>query len=472
MGKSVFQMSRNLLVAFLLCCLGCHAPGQVRPVARPGAGPSAAAPSSPVSGFSRIEVELATLRALPFERPVPWARQSRADFRAWVHADLGRELPPAKNQALSHAYADLGFAPSGFDLAGTLEDAFTTQVAAYYDPRSKAFHVVGQGQGKELDQMIMAHELTHALDDQHFDLETFDGGDANRLGLSEDVRNARQFVTEGEATLMMLAWNSASGEGTKKRLGPLGVAGVRMAVAMLGAADLLELLATARRGRSLAELTPEDQRELDALTKLPPLISLPLIDPYFKGAAFVSEVWGRGGWAAVNDLYRNPPASTEQILHSSEKFFGHRDPPIVMTLPAARPALGEPPAATEVFGELGVRAYFKTWQYPSAEAAAAGWGGDRFWAWKRAAGFVVLWATRWDAESDAKKFLQAYLDTVEPRFPNAEIAAAGQDAWRVRRPEGDLLRIERRGRDVDLIVGAQAGEIPDLRAVLLAVERQ
>jgi hypothetical protein len=86
-------------------------------------------------------------------------------------------------------------------------------VAAYYDPRSKAFRVVGDTRDKDVDEMIVAHELTHALDDQHFDLETFDGGEGNRLGLTEDERTAREFVTEGEATFMMLAWQSASGEG-------------------------------------------------------------------------------------------------------------------------------------------------------------------------------------------------------------------------------------------------------------------
>ena len=463
----VSPMSRALLL--VLFCLGCHAPAQVRPAAL---APSAVAPDAArAAPFSRIETELSALRGLPFLHPVPSSTQSRADFRAWVHAELGRDLPPAKNEGLSHAYADLGFVPRGFDLTTILEEALTTQVAAYYDPRGKAFRVVGDARGKDVDEIIVAHELTHALDDQHFDLETFDGGEGNRLGLPEDERTAREFVTEGEATFMMLAWRSASGEGAGKRLGPLGVAAVRMAVTMLGAADPLELLAAARRGHSIAELSPEERREFDQMTKLPPLVSMPLVEPYFKGAALVSEVWGRGGWDAVDDLYRHPPASTEQILHPREKFFGRRDPPILIRLPAAGSGLGDP-MATDVLGELGLRAYFKTWDFPSADAAAAGWGGDRFWVWKRDGQFLVLWATRWDSESDAKRFLAAYLDTVELRFSKARIERAGPEAWRVFRSEGDVLHIERRARDVDVIMGARPEEIPDLRAVLLAVERR
>ena len=271
---------------------------------------------------------------------------------------------------------------------------------------------------------------------------------------------------------MMLAWKTASGEGAGKQLGPLGVAGVRMAVALLGAADPLDLLAAARHGRSAAELSPEDRREMDEMTRLPPVVSMPLIEPYFKGAALVSEVWGRGGWDAVADLYRHPPASTEQILHPREKFLDRRDPPILLSLPATRSALGEQPVATDVLGELGMRAYFKTWEFPAADLAAAGWGGDRFWVWKRGGRFTVLWATRWDSEGDARKFLAAYLDTLEMRFVGSGIERAGPDAWRLLRPEGDLLHSERRGRDVDVIVGAQPEEILHLRAVLLAVERR
>jgi hypothetical protein len=463
-------MSRSHLL--LLLCLGCHAPAQVHPAApAPAASSPDAAPAASNTHFSRIEAELSALRALPFKHSVPCSTQSRADFRAWVHRELGHELPAAKNQALSHAYADLGLAPQGFDLMTTMEDALTTQVAAYYDPNSKSFRVVGDTRGKDVDEIIVAHELTHALDDQYFDLETFDGGEGNRLGLSEDERTAHQFVTEGEATFMMLSWRTASGEGASKQLGPLGVAGVRMAVALLGAADPLELLAATRRGRSAAELSPEERRELDQMTRLPPLISMPLIEPYFKGAALVSEVWGRGGWDAVSDLYRHPPTSTEQILHAREKFLDRRDPPIAISLPAARPALNQTPAATDVLGELGVRAYFKTWDFPSGDTAAAGWGGDRFWVWNRAGRFTILWATRWDSEGDAKKFLAAYLDTLEQRFPEAGIARLGHEAWRLLRSQGDLLYTERRGRDVDVIVGAQSEEIPQLRAVLLAVER-
>lgn len=430
--------------------------------------PVTAAPSR----FAHIEDELAALRGLPFVRSVPFAQESRKDFRARVHKELGRELTPQKNEVLSRAFADLGLAPTGFNLLATLEDALTTQVAAYYDPESKSFRVLKDARDKDMDEMVVAHELAHALADQHFDLETFDGGPGNRLGLSEETRTARQFVTEGEATFMMVAWKAAGGQGKNKRLGPLSVAGLRMGLAMMGAADMTELLATTRQGRGLAALSPEDREELDQLSKLPPVISLSLIEPYFKGAAFISEAWGRGGWEAVNDLYRHPPDSTEQILHFKEKFFDGRDPPIEIALPEQRSVLPDKPAETDVMGELGVRAYFKTWDHPGGEIAAAGWGGDRFWVWKRAVGDLVLWATSWDSELDAREFLEAYLDTLGPRYPKAAVETAGRDGWRLRLPGGDWLLLARRGRDVDVIQGVRPQEISEMRSLLHTLGRK
>ncbi len=328
-------MARAAWPLLMVLCLACLTPSRIPTVTpAPTVVPSAPAPATAAPAhFGRIEDELAALRGLPFLRSVPFAQESRKDFRARVHKELGRELTPQKNEVLSRAFADLGLAPAGFNLLATLEDALTTQVAAYYDPESKSFRVLKDARDKDVDEIVVAHELAHALADQHFDLETFDGGPGNRLGLSEETRTARQFVTEGEATFMMMAWKAAGGQGKNKHLGPLSVAGLRMGLAMVGAADMIELMASTRQGRSLAELAPEDREELDQLSKLPPMISLSLVEPYFKGAAFISEAWGRGGWEAVNDLYRHPPDSTEQILHFKEKFFDRRDPPVEFACP-------------------------------------------------------------------------------------------------------------------------------------------
>jgi hypothetical protein len=442
------------------------------------APPTAAAPVAPPPPWlADIEAELEALRGLAFQRQVRFGTQSRDSYRLDVRAQIARELPPAKGADLSRAYQAMGYARPGFDLARALEEAVSTQVAAYYDPHTRAFKVIDRGPDRQ--DSVVAHELAHALQDQHFDLAAFQPdseAEQRRLDLDDDHLLARRFVVEGEATFLMMARGLGSGAAGGMRLGPLAVAGLRMNLTMLAAADMLDLLANMRQGRSADRLDPETRSELEALARLPPLVTLPLIEPYLKGALFVSEVWARGGWSAVDALYAHPPASSEQVLHPLEKFLPARDPPLRVRL-----AVDPPPVlaaaharllSSEVIGELGWRIYFKTWQYPAVEQAAAGWGGDRYWAWERGGGMVTLTATRWDSDEDARRFFAAYQVTLASRFPSAGHAATlARDEIEVLAPEGRVLVLERRGRDVDVIDGATSAERPALEMALRAATR-
>ena len=348
-------------------------PASTASIATAAAGPTAADPP----WLTDIETELGALRGLPFKRRVPFGSQTRAAFRDDVRTQLLRDLPATKSTKLSRAYAAFGFVQPGFDLSRAMEDALATQVAAYYDPKTRAFKIVEAQTGspdKKGRSTVVAHELTHALQDQYFDLASFCDDD-EKGGLDDDQRVARRFVSEGEATFLMMAHDLGSGPPAERRLGPLAVAGLRMNITMSAAADMLELLAALRQGSSAASLDPETRTELAALEKLPPLVTMPLLEPYLKGALFVSEVWAKGGWPAVDALYRLPPESTEQVLHPADKFFPAREPPVHIRLRADGPpaATGATLLTSEVVGELGWRIYFKTWGLRAGDQAAAGW---------------------------------------------------------------------------------------------------
>jgi hypothetical protein len=458
------------------CAVHATSPAAPAPVAIAAAPPPpAAAPAPQPAWVGDIEAELTALRGLPFRRPVPFATQSRVEFRHDVRADLSRELPPAKSADLSRAYASLGVVAPGFDLARALEDALATQVAAYYDPKKRAFRIVDSGHRRDTPEelRVASHELVHALQDQHFDLLRYDAEEDKSL--DDDQRLARRFVVEGEATFLMLARDMGQGGARSMHLGGLAVAGLRMNITMLAAADMLELLAGIRQGRSAATLDEETRADLAVLEKLPAIVTLPLIEPYFKGAFFVSEVWAQGGWPSVDGLFRQPPQSTEQVLHPAEKFLARRDPPIIVRLagePAHTPELpGARLMTSEVLGELGWRIYFKTCGYDRPEQAAAGWGGDRFWAWERGGQVLTATATTWDSDGDARRFRDAYEATLAARFPGA-VATADGDGLRLVRAGGRLLALERRGRDVDVIDGVTAGDLPTLRQLLRGATRR
>jgi len=473
------------------------------------APPSVAIDATPAPGtiapadIARVQAAVAALRGLPFRVEVPSTHQSRDQFRQFVREDLARELGPQKNAALSKALAHTGFLPQPLDFAATMEEAETTQVAAYYDPRSGHFHTVAASANNDERDGVVAHELTHALQHQHFDLIAYDGGPDNAQHLSDDERAARRYIVEGEATFLMLAYQAASGSGAARHLGPFQVAGVRMTLTMLSAVDYVDVLALIRTGEEADKLDAEAKQSLDALAKLPPLVALSMVDPYIRGAFLVSEAWARGGWARVARLYREPPQSTEQVLHPIEKLLDRPDPPIAIHLPpatslaapAARIAATEP-LLQETAGELDWRCYFKTWGDPDPEGAADGWGGDLVTVWERAGKAVAAIATRWDTPADAAEFERAYRLSLSQRFEphpakSPEVAAAMTTAvtrvtltapidegdgvttrWTIRRPDGTSVVVRRRGLDVDILDGAQADEVEPMLAMLRAAERK
>jgi hypothetical protein len=461
---------RPTLLLLAVALAGCRPPpSAARP--NPIAAPQPAPPRDP--WLERIEAEVSQLRELRFRKPVPFERQTRDAFRGFVHAEIARELPPAKSAAMSRGLHLLGFLPRPLELARVLEDLETVQVAAYYDPRTGVFRVLegSSDQGDEL-ATVVAHELDHAVVHQSYDLVAYQGGEGNSAGLSDDERTARTFVVEGEATFLMMAHALAHGAGAQVRLGPLKTAALRMSLQMLGAADFSEIAAMIRHGGAPG-LGAEGRAQLDQLADLPPILVMSLVEPYMKGALFVSEVWGQGGWAAVNRLYGAPPASTEQVLHPEDKFLAHRDPPVLVRFAAGQePFAGRKPVTTDVFGELGLRAYFKTWKDADPAAAAAGWGGDRYWLWDRPGedGMVALMATRWDSDADAVRFRAAYLGTLRARFAKTAIVEKRGEV-RVQRPDGTVLVLSARGRDVDVIDGARSVEVPGLLQALAAAER-
>jgi hypothetical protein len=272
-----------------------------------------------------------------------------------------------------------------------------------------------------------------------------------------------------------------------------------MTLTMLSAVDYADVLALIRTGEEADKLDAEAKQSLDALAKLPPLVALSMVDPYIRGAFLVSEAWARGGWPRVARLYREPPQSTEQVLHPIEKLFDRPDPPIAIHLPpaaslaapAARIAAAEP-LLQETAGELDWRCYFKTWGDPDPEGAADGWGGDLVTVWERGGKAVAAIATRWDTPTDAAEFEGAYRLSLSQRFDarpakSHELTTAvtratmtppinegdGQTTrWTIRRPDGTAVVVRRRALDVDILDGAQPDEVEPLLAMLRAAERK
>jgi hypothetical protein len=364
-----------------------------------------------------IKTALATLRGLAFKQEVPAEYQPTEEFRAFVDGEVATELPAAKAEPLATALHHIGLLATPIDLAKTLGDAFVSQAGAYYDPKQKKFFIVMVPTAEIALDTISAHELTHALQDQHFNLETYLS--PKNKPLDEDQANARKFIVEGEATLTMFAY--AGGQSLPAGTSMLDAKTLPMFKMALkaGAAMTIDDFKTMTKQQAAgAAIDPEIQKSLDAMDAIPPVILVPLLDSYMKGSVAVLAAFEAGGWTEVANLYKNPPQSTEQVLHPDTKLYPKRDLPKAVTLPKLA---GFTEVYSNTIGELEWRVYFMLWKKAVAEKAAEGWDGDRFSVVKgKDGGLVGLVVTTWDTPEDATEFATEYAETVANRFPKQE----------------------------------------------------
>jgi hypothetical protein len=335
------------------------------------------------------EIEEAT--GLRFTAPPKVEVRTREQVRTFVRGVL--EEPGAREElaGLTAAYRRLGAIPDSVELRTLLGRLLGEQVAGYYDPKSKTLYVV-QGTDSATAAVTLRHELVHALQDQHRDLDSL-----LRIRGQADRATAAQAALEGQAT-----WTQLGG-------------GTDLAARMPGGWD-----------RVRAQIRANAQRSAE-LGDAPLVVREGLLFPYLSGAELARATALAGH---PDSVLRRLPESTEQVLHV-ERYLGSSgtppDRPVGVTLP--------PPRAGQVvaensFGEFDIRLvlFEQLGDLGQAARAAQGWGGDR-WAVVRtggagAAGEALVWLTVWDAPIDAAEFLEAMTALVSERYPGARAAAA------------------------------------------------
>jgi len=381
------------------------------------------APARLVAEARGIARQIAGLRGLSIERPIDFEVSDKATVQAYARASLAGQMPPEQWEAFQALLVHTGMIPPTTDLEELVVRLYAEQIAGYYDPSRKTFYLA-DWLPELLQRGVVAHEVTHALQDQHYDL----GRWLSELSPTEDGSLARAAVAEGDAMATMIAY----------LLEPMGA----------GVEDLPPLSSLLRgQGSAIADGYPTFDSAPVALQRL-------LLFPYVEGSDFVRAALSRGGWPAVDRLYRDPPASTEQILHP-ERYFGARDEPLAVELPAEDASA--PRIAEGSWGEFGTRLALAAALADTAlpTAAADGWDGDRYGLWREHGGSLrYVWITVWDSPALAKRFAEAYsqgamdraptparIATAEGRF---ELAAGGRTLALVR--QGDRVEIRETSR--------------------------
>ncbi|HSK19674.1 MAG TPA: hypothetical protein VK912_11045 [Longimicrobiales bacterium] len=316
-----------------------------------------------LSGLDRLE----TLRV---------RRQSRDGARAYVEARLDEEMTPAERDAVRRTYVALGLLADTLDLDALLLDLYTEQVLGYYDPKERTLFVVS-GEDVEDLQPVIAHELVHALQDQHTDLDSLVAGDRGN-----DRQMAAHAALEGHAMLVMFALLAE--QATDATVDPAALPDPAL---------------------ELGPAMEAQNEEYPVFRRAPPVIRETLLFPYLHGVSFVHALW-----SARRPLARYPapldsllPQSTEQVMNPIDRFILERDEPTIVELDGL-PA-GWRIEREDEFGQLETAIFLEQHLGAAGRAAAEGWDGDRYALLVGAAGAeVVWWRSVWDTGAHADAF--------------------------------------------------------------------
>ena len=340
---------------------------------------------------------MAALRELQFRRRVPVTVESPAKLAKRLLAVLAEETDENDLRRQGRAMELLGELPAGSDLPALLNRLQAESVLGFYVPGRPPKGGLYVRSSRGLDpyaRIILAHELTHAVTDQRYDLTR-----ADRLaaaGGREDELAAYSGLVEGDATFTMQRYLA-------ERLTPAEQANAGLVAA--------------------TDRTP-------IRDAAPAVIRESMLFPFQEGLRFVSILYQQGGWAAVNRAYRDPPTTTEQLLHP-ERYLRDRDRPQRVTVPDLRGRLGGGwrPGVELSFGELDARLLLQgELAVTAAQTAAAGWDGGRVRTFQRGDKTALVLRTVWDSTAEATQFCGAMRGWATGRF-GARAPARGARRW-------------------------------------------
>jgi hypothetical protein len=281
------------------------------------------------------------------------------------------------------------------DLHAALRSFLTGDVIGFYDPETGELVYEGSGDLGFAERLTLAHELTHALDDQIFDLKRLDR-------LTNRCQDERALAALGLVEGSAQYFSAAS-------------------VAENPDISLSDLLGSLLQAASSGSPPPG----------VPPFLYALETWPYSGGMSFVGALAGTGGTGAVDRAFERFPRSTEQVIHPAA-YPGDR--PARVDIPDLTGALGGD------WGDLDAMTIGEEWlramlalrlDDATADAAAAGWGGGGYRAFTDGTDVVVDLRTAWDTPQDAATFAEAVRAWSSGEAVAPAVAVAGRDVTAV-----------------------------------------
>ncbi|MCA1824675.1 MAG: hypothetical protein LC640_10550 [Frankia sp.] len=268
-------------------------------------------------------------RGLRFKRDVEVKYLDNDAYLRRMDDDESEDGPPDGPDGEAATMIALGFIPPDGDLASIMDKVDDTSLG-FYDARANALIVRGTTL-TPAGRVVAVHELTHALQDQWFNLDRPELDDRN-----DEAATAFTALVEGDATRIEDAYYGT--------------------------------LSTA------AQQDADDT--LDGEVDIPLAIEVLNGFPYFAGADFATALADAGGNAAVDRAFRDPPTTSEHVLHP--KAYRRREPATATSAPRADGTVVD----SGVLGEVGLAALLaREGNQKITMRAASGWGGDHYVTW-------------------------------------------------------------------------------------------
>lgn len=363
-----------------------------------------------------ITGKTAKLRDLRIRRRIAMGVLTRDAIVKRIERKLAEEYTEAEIAAEAAMLKLLGLLPEAVDYRKTVLDLLKDQVAGFYDPVERKLNLA-DWIPISLQEPALAHEICHALQDQHFGLRKF----IKPIKDNSDRQLARAALVEGDCTGVMLEY-LLLGHG-------LDLSSMPDAMAKL-----------ARRGLA-SEGSP-------AFKAAPAFLRETLIFPYLYGLGFMQRVRTRHPWHRVNPMYRRPPESTEQVLHYDKYWRRERPIPIRSRPLPALASTDHVSIKEEVLGEFQLGLYLRQGVTEAvAQRAAAGWGGDRLVAYRKKGAAatdrpLLVHLTTWDADEDALEFANALRHLLTKRGFTAATSSPSPGLWVYTDAEGQSWSVQ------------------------------
>ncbi len=383
---------------------------------------AAASPPPTQSEIDAIVAQLSETTGFKTVRPIRVETIGRDGWKAWIDAQIKENVQPEEIRAEEIALKKFGLIPRDYDLRSATVDLLGEQAAAVYDHRKKRLLLV-EGASEAMGDIVLVHELAHALADQNFDLNRFLEGPKD-----DEAQLARLAVAEGQATWLML-------DTQLKKMG-MSLQSNSAALQMMSAA-----------GSNLAA------GMFPVFEKAPLYMRETLLFPYTAGLAFQQAALDRLKKRSFSEVIKRPPATAGEVLHPEVWLSGWKPESVqLMRFPGQD---GYKALTQGSVGELDWRILFE--QYAGAEEARAispAWRGGRFEVLEseKEGRTVLRFAAVWADEETSKRFMRLYQRVLDGKWTTYKPLASGEDELRGAGDDGVYI-IRRKGRVVQGVEG-------------------